>query len=192
MTNLDALMPALFEFQQMVPVIKKNKRSSAFSKHEYADLERILGIIQPLLAKCELGFTFTVKDKMLNSILFHKSGQYLMSSIDFTPIETVIYGEKWSGGKMVLSPEGLKIKPETPENVITKGYDVHDIGSAITFLKRYMITAMLNLRIEGYEPDDDGNAASFYEVKKEKRKERLQLVMEAESKNLEMIKNRPK
>lgn len=92
------------------------KDTQAYS-YKYADLPAILSVINPLLKKNGLGFTQLIKGSEIETILFHvESGETLISSISI------------------------------PENVELKGQNNFQVlGSAITYLRRYSISAMLGL-----------------------------------------------
>ena len=67
------LFLALAKFQQEVPVIHKDSQAH---KYTYADLPKILEVINPFLKKYDLGFTQLLQDGSLRTIIFHtKSGE---------------------------------------------------------------------------------------------------------------------
>jgi hypothetical protein len=114
------LFKSLAAFQQECPVILKDTSGYGY---KYADLPAILEVINPLLKKHGLGFYQCVcedqcdgKDR-LETVVFHsESGEQIESS-------SVI-----------------------PQNVQLKGMnDFQVLGSAITYLRRYQLSAMLGI-----------------------------------------------
>ena len=85
--------------------------------YSYADLPAIFDVINPLLKKHGLGFTQTVNGNQLCTKVFHvESGELLEGCADI------------------------------PQNVQLKGMnDFQVLGSAITYMRRYQLSAMLGL-----------------------------------------------
>jgi hypothetical protein len=80
------LFKALADFQQEVPVIHKATQGYGYT---YADLPKILEVINPLLKKHGLGFTQLLNSKdgenYLATILFHvESGESMESSYAYS------------------------------------------------------------------------------------------------------------
>lgn len=92
------------------------KDTSGFG-YQYADLPAILNVINPLMKKHGLGFTQLVTEKGIVTGVFHvESGEIIEST---TPI---------------------------PQNVQLKGMnDFQVLGSAITYIRRYALSAILGL-----------------------------------------------
>jgi len=92
------------------------KGTSGFN-YTYADLPTILEIINPLMKTHGMGFTQSVNGKNLDTVVFHiESGEEITSSI------------------------------EIPQNVsLNKMNDFQVLGSAISYLRRYALSAMLGL-----------------------------------------------
>jgi hypothetical protein len=108
--------------------------------YSYADLPKIFEVINPLLQKHGLGFTQLINDTGVKTILFHtESGENIFSE---TPI---------------------------PQNVQLKGMnDFQVLGSAITYIRRYSISALL-----GIITDKDTDAAGE-QVKNETKKPKIE------------------
>jgi hypothetical protein len=107
------LFSALAKFQQEIPVIHKDSQAH---KYTYADLPKILEVINPYLKKHDLGFTQLLCDGGLKTIIFHtKSGEMIES---FTPIPLV-------------SMNGMN--------------DYQAYGSGITYFRRYALSSALGL-----------------------------------------------
>jgi hypothetical protein len=108
--------------------------------YSYADLPKIFEVINPLLQKHGLGFTQLINDTGVKTILFHtESGENIFSE---TPI---------------------------PQNVQLKGMnDFQVLGSAITYIRRYSISALL-----GIITDKDTDAAGE-QVKHETKKPKIE------------------
>ena len=119
--------------------------------YSYADLPKIFEVINPLLQKHGLGFTQLINDTGVKTILFHtESGENIFSE---TPI---------------------------PQNVQLKGMnDFQVLGSAITYIRRYSLSALL-----GIITDKDTDAAGE-QVKKAKPK----LTTDRFNKAIEAVKN---
>lgn len=85
--------------------------------YSYADLPAIFEVINPLMQKHGLGFTQTVNGTQLCTTVFHiKSGESIEGCADI------------------------------PQNVTLKGMnDFQVLGSAITYMRRYQLSAMLGL-----------------------------------------------
>lgn len=110
---------AIADLQQEVPVILKETEGYGYS---YADLPAIFKEINPLMKKHGLGFT-----------------QLVTKDIESKPIlvTTVFHVE---------SGEILKSETLIPQEVQLKGMNQFQVlGSAITYLRRYALSAMLGL-----------------------------------------------
>lgn len=85
--------------------------------YSYADLPKIFEVINPILKKHGLGFTQLINETGVKTILFHtESGENIFSE---TPI---------------------------PQNVQLKGMnDFQVLGSAITYIRRYALSAILGI-----------------------------------------------
>ncbi len=85
--------------------------------YSYADLPAIFDVINPLMKKHGLGFTQTVNGTQLCTTVFHvKSGEMLEGCADI--------------------PQGVSLKGMN---------DFQVLGSAITYMRRYQLSAMLGL-----------------------------------------------
>jgi hypothetical protein len=113
-TETKSLFKSLASFQQEVPVIHKETKGYGYS---YADLPTIFNIINPLLAKHQLGFTQPIMGDCVKTIVFHvETGETLESLINI------------------------------PKEVELKGMNDYQIlGSAITYIRRYALSSILGL-----------------------------------------------
>lgn len=137
---LEEFNRAFSKFQSIVPDMSKNRNVNYEPKdpnkkkvnYNYQDLGDIGKNIKEALSECGLSYNWEneqVGDEIfVYPILKHSGGHELRGKPLKAKADT-------SGGK-----EGL-----------------HAIGSTITFLKRYTLTAILGLTTS--EPDDDGHAA---------------------------------
>lgn len=133
--SIENLAKALASFQSKVPTIKKDA-DNPFFKSKYASLENIISTIRKKLSGCDLSIAqFPNGKNGLTTILMHKSGEYLQSTVEFTAKDT--------------SPQA--------------------VGSAITYMRRYALSAVLGLATD---EDDDGNAASATQKKPSTKPER--------------------
>ena len=106
--------------------------------YSYADLPAIFEVINPLLKKHGLGFTQTVNGQQLCTTVFHvKSGEVLEGCADI------------------------------PQNVQLKGMnDFQVLGSAITYMRRYQLSAMLGL-VTDKDTDAGGQQVQTAPVQKQ-------------------------
>ena len=112
-SSLINIFKAIADFQQECPIIHKGTQGYGYT---YADLPKILEVINPLLKKHDLGFTQLLSDNGLETIIFHtKSGEYIRS---FTPIPTATL-------------KGMN--------------EYQSFGSGITYYRRYALSAALGL-----------------------------------------------
>lgn len=108
------LFKSLAQFQQEVPVIHKATQGYGYT---YADLPKILEVINPLLKKHGLGFTQLINGTQIATCLFH-----------------------------IESAESIESKIDIPQGVVLKGMNEFQVlGSAITYLRRYALSSMLGL-----------------------------------------------
>lgn len=110
--------------------------SNPFFKSKYADLESVIGCSREALSDNNLSF------------------------VQLTRVD----GDKITLETMLMHSSGQFIVSEYP--IITQKTDSQSIGSAITYARRYSLTAMLGIP----QVDDDGNAASDKSVANEPRK----------------------
>jgi hypothetical protein len=108
------LWTALAGFQQEVPVIHKATQGYGYT---YADLTKIIQVINPILAKHGLGYTQPLMGSSIKTIVFHiETGQTLESVVDI--------------------PQGVALKGMN---------DFQVLGSAISYLRRYSLASILTL-----------------------------------------------
>lgn len=124
----DKLIPALASIQNRVEV-KKNK-TNPHHKNKYADLEAIVDAISPELDGQGLMFIQTLDDENL------APGQVLI-------ITRIVHV---ASGQWLESRFRMDARAATPQ----------DLGSAVTYARRYSLVTILGLTPE----DDDGNKAS--------------------------------
>jgi len=108
------LKKALALFQQNCPVIHKGTQGYGYT---YADLPAILSVINPLLAKYNLGFSQPLEGDGIRTIIFHtETGETIESFVSI------------------------------PQNVQLKGQnDFQVMGSAISYFRRYSLASILGL-----------------------------------------------
>ena len=141
-SNMKTIYKALANFQQEVPVILKDTSGYGY---KYADLPKILEIINPLLKKNKLGFTQLINGTKIKTILFElESGETIESETDM-PIDSLNYEEG-------LDKKGNK-------KMLLRGFEgmnkAQAIGSLITYFRRYALSSML-----GLVTDIDSNGSS--------------------------------
>ena len=108
------LWTALAGFQQEVPVIHKATQGYGYT---YADLTKIIQVINPILAKHGLGYTQPLMGTAIKTIVFHiESGQTLESVVEI--------------------PQGVSLKGMN---------DFQSFGSGVTYYRRYALSSALGL-----------------------------------------------
>ena len=116
-TILDAkkanIYKSLAAFQQECPTIHKATQGYGYS---YADLPTIFGIINPLLAKHELGFTQLMEGAGIRTILFHTAtGETIQSFTEIPKVEL----------------KGMN--------------DFQSAGSGVSYYRRYSLSCILGI-----------------------------------------------
>jgi hypothetical protein len=118
---------AFFEVQKEMPLLVK-RAVNPHHKSKYPDLLEVITTIKPVLHKHGMLYYHAV----------HGDGDLISVTTVLMHVET---GQSFS--------ETLTSRPDKP--------NAQAIGSLITYMKRYMLVAMLGLAAE---EDDDGNKAS--------------------------------
>jgi len=146
--ELKSIAEALSKFQGECPVIEKTMTVTVTTKagfkysYKYADLPTILSTINPILAKNGLSITQPLSGDtdtlQIKTLLLHTSGENIESLIS--------------------------VKVERTEKM---SY-VQAVGSAITYLRRYAITSLLNLSADE-DVDDAINTDSDVAIKEKPR-----------------------
>jgi hypothetical protein len=132
------LFKALASFQQEVPAIHQNTKGFSYT---YANLAQIFETINPLMKKNGLGFTQQLGN----------------NDLGFTTITTVIFHAE--------SGESIDSTMIIPDDVKLKGMnDFQIMGSAITYYRRYSLSAIL-----GLVTDKDTDASGEQEKPAQKR-----------------------
>ena len=111
------LIKALIEFQRECPIIYKSTQGYGY---KYADMSQIISTIQPLLTKNDLCISYDIENTTENNIvvtcnLIHKTGAFFKNTLQ----EKVF---------LMKGQNELQCK-----------------GSVITYLRRYTLSALLNL-----------------------------------------------
>ena len=123
----------------------KNSVDNTYFKSKYVPLSDILSIAKPVLKKHGLAVIQTpyVMYETIQNI--GKNGQTYPAEIGVVKVTTTLIHE--SGETLEFPPMIFKASGNTPQN----------IGSAITYGRRYSLSSILG--IAGKEEDDDGNNA---------------------------------
>jgi len=133
--KIEILSAALVQFQSHVESVSKTQEAQAGTRvYRYADLAAVMETIRPALAQAGLAVTQTFvpcKTQHTDGRIQHLS--YLRTT--------------------VLHQSGQWIASEIP--VVAAWSDPQRLGSAITYIRRYALLAILSLACE----DDDGAAA---------------------------------
>jgi len=131
------LMTALAEFQKECPLIPREKEGY---NYKYASLDKIHEIIKPIMQKSGLVISQCIESE--------GNGQFT--------IKTILYHLN----------TGQNIESKFTSTIISLGKmnDYQSLGSGITYMRRYTLSAILNLVTE-----DDKDAAGE-QIKKESKK----------------------
>lgn len=131
--------------------VKVIHKSTQGYGYTYAELSTILETINPLLKKHKLGFTQLLNGNSLQTIIFHtESGEHIDSNCNI--------------------PQGVQLKGMN---------DFQVLGSAITYIRRYALSAAL-----GLVTDKDTDASGEQETKPKEAKDDKQWL----NKNTEAFK----
>lgn len=137
--NLSELMPELIQAISQLGNLSKDKQGYGY---KYAELSKVLDTCRPILAEHNLVITQLVTvlndESTLVTTLFHKSGQFLRSCYP-------------------LVKAGVK-----------QANDAQQVGAAITYARRYALTAMLFMAQE----DDDAASVGKREQSSSPKSER--------------------
>ena len=137
--NLSELMPELIQAISQLGNLSKDKQGYGY---KYAELSKVLDTCRPILAEHNLVITQLVTvlndEPTLVTTLFHKSGQFLRSCYP-------------------LVKAGVK-----------QANDAQQVGAAITYARRYALTAML------FMAQEDDDAASVGKCEQQMRPKREQ------------------
>jgi len=122
--TITKLASALAKFQSQVPVVPKSEQAYGY---KYAALDTIIEHIRQPLAKNGLSFLHLVGEGgSVSCMVLHESGEYIQSDYITLPVDNS--------------------NPRTSP--------IQKMGSAITYAKRYTLSAMLGLSV-----DEDTDAA---------------------------------
>lgn len=139
------LYKSLAAFQQEIPTIHKDSTAGSGNfKYQYTDLPAIFNAINPLMEKHGLGFTQMVNGTQLCTTIFH-----------------VKTGEKIEGCADI--PQGVELRGMNP---------FQSLGSAITYMRRYQLSAMLGL-VTDKDTDAGGEVVKVEPSKPELTPEKL-------------------
>ena len=132
MIPLNEIAAALAKAQMEIENASKDAKNPFYGS-KYADLATVLNVVRPVFSKNGIAIvqmpSTEGENVTVTTVLIHSSGQSIQSSISAP------------GGK--IEKGAVKFDPQT-------------IGSAITYLRRYALSAMAGIAQE----DDDGNAAA--------------------------------
>jgi hypothetical protein len=133
--SIASLAKAYAQFQQEVTNPSNTAKNPQF-KSNYAPLDEVINTAKPILAKYGLSVLQSTGSEgeaiKIVSVLMHESGEYIQSD------ELVLPAYQTKGGGV-------------------KEFNAQGAGSAITYGRRYSLSAILGL---ASEDDDDGNHAS--------------------------------
>lgn len=127
--ELTRLIPSLIKARKEIPSIDKDKKG----QFKYASIEEILETVIPILLANDIFLSQVLEQTSTQLLvvtkLFHSSGQWMQSSVAVND-------------PSIFNPEGQRRAP------------VQELGSNITYMKRYSIAALLGLIISEDDVDD--------------------------------------
>lgn len=110
----ETLYESLLKFQSEMPALIKNTQGYGYT---YVDIGEILRVVQPLLAKYNMGVIQPLCEDGIKTVLYH-----------------------------TVSGEALESYTKIPQGVEMKGMNAYQsYGSAITYFRRYSLSAMLGI-----------------------------------------------
>lgn len=122
-------------------------QNNPFFKSKYADLATVREYVVPVFHKHGLAVTqlpTTVDgEPCLCSILVHKSGEYISTTIQLHAVKKPVKAER--------PGQQEQAKPTEPQ------HDPQGVGAAITYARRYALQSIAGITAD---EDDDGNEAS--------------------------------
>lgn len=133
--SITNIVTALVKFQKQVKQPKKDSDNPFFNS-KYVPLEGVVAVITEPLADNGLSYVQPVStdetNVVIKTVLFHESGEFIESD--------------------PLKLPGFQVKKNGDKDFNSQG-----IGAAITYGRRYSLTALLGI---ASEDDDDGNTGS--------------------------------
>lgn len=133
-----SLFKSLADFQQECPIIHKD--TSGFN-YTYADMPKIVSVINPLLRKHGLGFTQPIEGNSIRTILFHtETGETIESVVEIPIIE------------------------------LAKMNVYQSFGSGVTYYRRYALSSLLGI-VTDKDTDAAGEQVSSPKPKKQETAE---------------------
>lgn len=147
---------------EMKPAVKDS--TNPFFKSKYADLNSVINAVRDPLSRNELAFMQNLHEiegcLYLITILSHKSGEYVKSQMP------------------------VKFKADGKTN------ELQSMGSAISYIKRYALSAMLGVCCD---EDDDGNSSTDFPAEAPKTFPKAPIISKEQAHVLnELIKKCPK
>lgn len=133
------IMEAFAEFRGKIDTIKKTSKNPFFGSN-YADINTVIGAINPVLD--EVGLVYVQSPTVLDGFDYLKTTVYMQDNPDQS-VESMV------------------------RLILTKN-DMQQLGSAITYARRYALISMFGLETE----DDDGNMVSGKVSKKAPKTEK--------------------
>ena len=158
------LFTALAKAQGEIENAKKDTANDFF-KSKYADLASVINAAKKPLADNGLSILqLTEIDANGNLILItqlsHSSGQFIRGAYPIKPVKDTLKAfAKDASGNVLKDKWGKELKTETLDKEglpIFLEITPQQIGSAITYARRYAYSAIIGIAQE----DDDGNSAS--------------------------------
>jgi hypothetical protein len=139
---LSKIAPDLVKAQAGINGVAKDGNNPIF-RSKYITLDSILLAVRPVLSQCNIFLSQSVQNHTeseitVRSTLIHSSGEWIANEVS-VPVNPII------------NRDG-KVQP----------VDAHRVGSAITYGRRYSLSALLAIG-EASDTDDDGNNASGYQ-----------------------------
>lgn len=139
--SINELAAALAKAQGIFPAVVKGG-TNPHLKNKYATLDDVIEAVRKPLAEQSLSFVQLIgrgeQGSALTTMLMHASGQFISTTADV---------DKLAGNRAIN--------------------DMQSLGAALTYMKRYQLSALLGLNTEA---DDDGNGSDAIRTKQQSGK----------------------
>ena len=144
--SLSSIAPDLVKAQAGINGVAKDGNNPIF-RSKYITLDSILLAVRPVLSGCNIFLSQSVDQ--------HSENDGVINGV--TVRSTLIH----SSGEWIANEVTVPVNPIVGRDGKVQPVDAHRVGSAITYGRRYSLSALLAIG-EASDTDDDGNTASGY------------------------------
>ncbi len=145
--SLSSIAPDLVKAQAGINGVAKDGNNPIF-RSKYITLDSILLAVRPVLSGCNIFLSQSVDQ--------HSENDGVINGV--TVRSTLIH----SSGEWIANEVTVPVNPIVGRDGKVQPVDAHRVGSAITYGRRYSLSALLAIG-EASDTDDDGNTASGYQ-----------------------------